>query len=83
MAHGLNLQGTCYNVGFFSMVWDWELRDQFVRRVFRQGQKSKTVIVHSFVARGTVDEVILKAQRSKDKTQRSLIQALKNSRTRK
>lgn len=79
MAHGLNLQGACYNVGFFSIFWNFEFTDQFIRRVYRQGQQAKTVFVHTFVARDTVDEVMLKVRASKNKTQRHLITELKKS----
>jgi SNF2 family DNA or RNA helicase len=78
MGHGLNLQhGTCHHVAFFTMTWDFELYDQFIQRVRRQGNKNKVVWVHHFVARRTVDEVKLRRLHSKNKTQRGLLDALR------
>lgn len=76
VAHGLNLQGTAAHVAFHSETWDLEVREQFIRRVWRQGQKSH-VIVHDIVARNTIDEVILKMINAKDRTQQALLDALK------
>lgn len=58
IGHGLNLQGNSQNVGFFDPIWDYELYDQFVRRVLRQGNRFAWVYVDHYVARGTVDETI-------------------------
>lgn len=76
VAHGLNLQGTGAAVIWHSLTWDLELYEQFIRRVWRQGQKER-VVVHHLIAMGTVDEVIMKVLQGKDKTQRHLLDALK------
>ena len=77
MGHGLNLQGgSCANVAWFSLTWDYELYDQFVRRVWRDGTGAERVFVHHVVARDTVDELQLWALRSKDRGQRALYDAL-------
>jgi SNF2 family DNA or RNA helicase len=76
VAHGLNLQGTAAAVIFHSIPWDLELYEQLVRRVWRQGQKER-VVVHHIVAKGTVDEAVMKALGKKDRTQRALLAALK------
>lgn len=76
VAHGLNLQGTGAAVIDAGLTPDLEVDEQFVRRVWRQGQK-ETVFRHRIVARGTVDEVIVKMLHKKDKTQRALLDALK------
>src|SRR4030042_1242179 len=52
MGHGLNLQEMGHHVCWHSMTWDYELYDQFIRRVLRQGNKSKKVFVHHIMARG-------------------------------
>lgn len=80
MAHGLNLQEVGHHVCWHSLTWDFELYDQFIRRVLRQGNKSKKVFVHHIIARGTVDEVVLAAVKSKRKGQNALFEALKNLR---
>lgn len=76
-AHGLNLQGVSATVIWHSLTWDLEHYEQLIRRVWRQGQKSR-VVVHHIVARGTVDEAIMNAIRSKDRTQKQLLLALKD-----
>ena len=63
-------------------AWSHEQRnledyEQFIRRVWRQGQKHR-VIVHHVLAEKTVDEVIMKALKTKDRTQRALLDALKD-----
>lgn len=80
MAHGLNLQEMGHHVCWHSLTWDFELYDQFIRRVLRQGNKSKKVFVHHIIARGTVDEVVFAALKSKRKGQNALFEALKNLR---
>lgn len=80
MAHGLNLQEVGHHVCWHSLTWDFELYDQFIRRVLRQGNKSKKVFVHHIMARGTVDEVVLAAVKSKRKGQNALFDALKKLR---
>lgn len=77
VAHGLNLQGTGAAVIWHSIPWDLDRYHQFVRRVWRQGQKER-VVVHHVVAKGTVDETVMKALARKDKTQRALLDALKS-----
>jgi SNF2 family DNA or RNA helicase len=77
VAHGLNLQGTAATVAFYGETFNLEDREQFIRRVWRQGQKER-VVVHDIIAKGTIDEVILKAIGGKDRTQQALLGALKN-----
>lgn len=77
MGHGLNFQkGSAQHVIWFSMFWDLELYDQFIKRVRRQGNAAKRVFVHHLIARETVDEVVFHVQRGKDRTQRKLLEAI-------
>ena len=80
MGHGLNLQGAGQHVCWYGLTYDFELYDQFIRRVLRQGNTHKSVTVHHIVARGTVDEAILRALRRKEKNQGALLAALKEYR---
>lgn len=80
MAHGLNLQEMGNHVCWHSLTWDYELYDQFIRRVLRQGNKSKKVFCHHIMAKGTIDEAVLYALKSKRKGQNALFDALKNLR---
>jgi len=77
LAHGLNLQGAGRHVCFHSLTWNFELYDQFIRRVWRQGQKASRVFVHLIVAEDTVDETVMKALRAKAKGQKALFDALR------
>jgi SNF2 family DNA or RNA helicase len=76
VAHGLNLQGVGSAVIWHSLTWDLELYEQFVRRVWRQGQRDR-IVCHHIVATNTVDEVIMAGVGAKDRTQQALLNALK------
>ena len=75
--HGLNLQsgGSC--IVWFGLTWSLELYQQTNARLWRQGQNSETVVVQHIVAKGTIDERILKVLSKKDNTQAALIDAVK------
>lgn len=75
--HGLNLQSGGNSLVWYGMIWSLELYQQTVARLWRQGQKSGTVIVQHIVAKETIDEVILNALTQKDATQRALFEAVK------
>jgi SNF2 family DNA or RNA helicase len=78
MGHGLNLQGGgCSHICFYSLTWDFELYDQLVRRVYRQGSIAKRVVVHRLLARDTLDEVVAQVLGSKKRSQNALFEALK------
>lgn len=79
MAHGLNFQkSNAHHVVFFSVMPDFELYDQFIRRLRRRGNKSRFVYVHHLIARKTVDAWgIMPSLRRKDKTQGKLFDALR------
>ena len=74
--HGLNLQegGSC--MIWFSLTWSLELYQQTNARLHRQGQKD-TVVIHHIIAKDTIDEDVMKALSRKEKTQDSLINAVK------
>lgn len=76
MAHGLNMQGHGRAVIFHSLIWNFENYDQFIKRIWRQGQKERVFLYH-IAARGTVDEIILQRLKEKDFTQQKLFTALK------
>lgn len=74
--HGLNLQVGGSTLLWFSLTWSLELYLQTNARLWRQGQKD-TVVIHHIIAKGTIDEQVMKALRLKDKTQTALIEAVK------
>lgn len=75
--HGLNLQGSGHAVIWYSLTWSLEVYEQFIRRLWRQGQKNH-IVVHHIVARDTVDEAIMSAVKRKDKTQQKLLNAVRD-----
>ena len=75
--HGLNLQEGGNTLVWFGLTWSLELYQQTNARLWRQGQRSGTVVIHHIITRGTIDEQIMKALESKDKTQAALIDAVK------
>ncbi len=75
--HGLNLQAGGSTLVWFGLTWSLELYQQTNARLWRQGQKAETVVVHHLVTKGTIDEQILAALYRKDRTQESLIAAVK------
>ena len=74
--HGLNLQHGGNIIVQFGPTWSLELEQQFIARLDRQGQK-KSVIVHKLVASKTIDEQVIKRVASKNKTQNSLMDAMR------
>jgi SNF2 family DNA or RNA helicase len=75
--HGLNLQAGGSTIVWFTLTWSLELYEQMNARLWRQGQQSETVVIHHIITEGTIDENIMKALRTKDKTQSALINAVK------
>lgn len=75
--HGLNLQSGGNTIVWFGLTWSLELYQQTVARLYRQGQKSGSVVVMHIIAKGTMDELVLKALKDKDMTQTRLIDAVK------
>ena len=76
-AHGLNLQsgGSC--IIWFGLTWSLELYQQTNGRLWRQGQKAKTVVINHIITKNTIDERILSVLKTKDATQEELIAAVK------
>lgn len=74
--HGLNLQTGGSTLIWFGLTWSLELYQQTNARLHRQGQKD-TVIIHHIIAKGTIDEQVMKALRKKEKTQDALIDAVR------
>ncbi len=75
--HGLNLQDGSNTIIWFGLTWSLELYQQLNARLWRQGQKDKTVIVQHIITKDSIDERVLKALQEKDTTQKNLIEAVK------
>ncbi len=79
MAHGLNFQKSSpHHVIWFDVSPDFELYDQFIRRLRRRGNMSKFMYVHHILARQTVEVWnIMPSLRRKNKGQLRLFDALR------
>lgn len=75
--HGLNLQSGGSTLVWFGLTWSLEFYQQTVARLWRQGQRAKTVVVQHIIAKDTIDERIMRALSEKDTTQSALIEAVK------
>lgn len=62
--HGLNLQSGGSTLIWFGLTWSLELYQQTNARLHRQGQKD-TVVIHHIIAKGTIDEQVMKALQKK------------------
>ncbi len=81
VGHGLNMQeGQAAHLALFTVPWDYDTYDQFIRRILRQGNKNAKVFVYHFVARDTVDEAKMRALHTKGVGQKALLDALKSYR---
>lgn len=74
--HGLNLQAGGSTLIWFGLTWSLELYQQTNARLWRQGQ-NETVVIHHIIAKGTIDEDVMKALKRKEKVQSDLIDAVK------
>lgn len=75
--HGLNLQNGGSTLVWFGLTWSLELYQQTNARLWRQGQTADTVVIQHIITKGTIDEQIMKALKTKDTTQAALITAVK------
>ena len=74
--HGLNLQHGGHIVVWFGLTWSLEMYQQANKRLHRSGQ-TEPVIIHHLVARGTVDEDVMRALRNKGNSQDAMLDAVK------
>lgn len=75
--HGLNLQYGGHTIVWYSPTWDLEHWDQGNKRLARQGQKHP-VVIHSIMARKSVDHVVRKALAGKSVVQNDLLAHLES-----
>ena len=76
VGHGLNIQEGGHIIVWYGLTWSLELYQQANARLYRQGQKHRTVVINHLITSGTVDEQVMKALRAKDVTQAALMKAL-------
>ena len=76
IGHGNNMQGACHHVAWHSMTWNRELYDQFIARVWRQGNESDRVFVHHIMAKDTIDAAVYGALQFKHSTEQALFEGI-------
>lgn len=74
--HGLNLQAGGRHLAWFTLPWDYEVYDQVIRRLRRQGSTARSVVNHLILTNDTVDWAVYGALRAKAKGQRSFFSAV-------
>ena len=75
--HGLNLQQGGSFMIWFGLTWSLELYEQTNARLWRQGQKAKTVVIKHILTEGTIDRQIYEALLNKHVTQSALMSAVR------
>lgn len=75
--HGLNLQFGGGTIVWYGVTFNLENYLQFNKRIDRHGQTRRNVVVHHLIAKGTIDETVMRALRNKDRDQNDLLDALK------
>jgi hypothetical protein len=79
IAHGLNLQKGGHDIIWFSLTDNLENYLQFNQRIYRQGVTGQ-VRIHHIIAESTIDLAVMARLRKKDKSQRALLDAIKEYR---
>lgn len=78
MGHGLNMQKSgASHICWFTLTWDFELFDQFIKRILRQGTTAEKVVNHMLVVEGTIDNILGDSVSMKGQVQDGLLDALK------
>lgn len=77
IGHGLNMQECGNHVAWHSLTWNREHYDQFIARVWRQGNDKTRVFVHHFIAKDTIDEAIYGALQFKCAVEKALFEGIK------
>lgn len=76
LAYGVNLQHGGNHLSFFGLPWDLELYIQFIGRLDRQGKTKPTIVKH-FVAKDSIEQLVIERLKGKAFTQDQLMLALK------
>jgi SNF2 family DNA or RNA helicase len=75
--HGLNIQSGGHTIVWYGLPWSSELYQQANGRLYRQGQKSKTVIIHRLMVKGTIHDRVKELLEGKIKRQEILLDHVK------
>jgi len=74
--YGLNLQKACNNIVNFGLMYNFELWEQMIFRVYRQGNDARHIMHHIIMTKDTNDDIVLKLLEQKGLTQQGLKEAL-------
>jgi SNF2 family DNA or RNA helicase len=83
IAHGLNLQYGGNALCWYSPTWNSEEREQTIRRLRRRGSLHTRIVEHFIIARGTIDELMVKVVDKKIRDQKTFLDALRSYRSKK
>jgi hypothetical protein len=72
------LQQHCSNICMFGVTWNYLNYEQVIDRVRRVGGKSKSVTLHRILARGTLDERIIKVIDNREIKQKNFLALLRD-----
>jgi superfamily II DNA/RNA helicase len=78
IGHGMNLQRGGDVIIWYSLPWAFDPYDQLIGRLARQGQKSKSVVVHHLLVKNTIDYVVMKVLQRKGGDQANFLSAIKS-----
>lgn len=71
-AYGLNIQGTCSMIVYYTLPFSLEQHEQSIKRIWRQGQKKKVRIFY-MIGKGTIDEHVLNLLQQKKEVLNNLL----------
>lgn len=75
--HGLNFQHGSNIAVWYGLTWSLELYRQFMKRLHRSGQKADRVFLHRILAKGTMDENLIKVLTQRGVTQDAITDAVR------
>lgn len=76
-AYGLNLQAGGQHIIWFTPNWSFELNDQGICRLYRQGSPYDKIYVHYLIVEDSVDEEVMKAISDREETHENIMNVLK------
>lgn len=77
IGEGLNLQTGGHILVWFGVTWNLEHYLQTIKRFWRQGQ-TRPVMMHRLICKNTIDEIIVRSIKRKDKVQYNMLSAMKH-----
>lgn len=71
------LQKNCADIAMFGVNWSLLNYEQVIQRVRRSGNKKSVVTVHRILARGTIDEQVIRVLDARERSQDSFLAMLR------